>query len=578
MEIHHSTRGQAFARRAPHAVLAIGLAFSVGLGVWQARSNLTELERATGRMAERLADRCMAQLERAALGLRAARGFFMGAGVDDADTTHFQAYADSWQLSRHSPGVMGVGFIRRVAPDAEASFIAMAQRQGQPGFAVRALQPHEGERRIIQFIAPVESNRSAIGLDIASEANRRGAAQAALSSETPVLTAPIRLMQSRPNSSQGVLMLLRMPPLDGPAGFGIADGPAGFVYSPIQLDELLASAELQPEALSLGVRDIAPDGTATDFGLGDPGVPPLAQVPAAVVERQIMGRTWQLTVRPRPAFAATIPARSPVGMGLLAAFVSMLLAALVQAWVALRQRAVDAERQAVELRELVEERSEMLRVLAHEVRQPLNNASAALQAAQRELERRPDGPAMRPVMAARGVLSEVVTGLDNTLAVAALLASGKASHDDIDIDTLLQIAVADAQPSHIGRLRIDRVCATRTAVMDLNLMRLALRNLLANALAYSPPESPVVLRVLDSDDPLAMIFEVESAGPAIADDLAPQLFERGTRGATSADKPGSGLGLYIVRRVMQLHQGSVALARNEAQCVVFRLVVPQALD
>ena len=52
-------------------------------------------------------------------------------------------------------------------------------------------------------------------------------------------------------------------------------------------------------------------------------------------------------------------------------------------------------------------------------------------------------------------------------------------------------------------------------------MRLALRNLLANALRCSPPGSEVVVRVSDSTRPLALILDVEDHGPGIPADRLP---------------------------------------------------------
>jgi signal transduction histidine kinase len=106
----------------------------------------------------------------------------------------------------------------------------------------------------------------------------------------------------------------------------------------------------------------------------------------------------------------------------------------------------------------------------------------------------------------------------------------------------------------------------------MSLMRLALRNLLSNALKHGPAGTPVRVRLSDSDHPLALVIEVSDAGMGIAPDVVPRLFDRGARGA----RGGHGLGLYIVRRVMELHEGRVELASNEPGRVTMRLVVVQS--
>ena len=253
---------------------------------------------------------------------------------------------------------------------------------------------------------------------------------------------------------------------------------------------------------------------------------------------------------------------------------------LKQAQAALeRERALRAqfEQQAEHLRELLRERSEMLDVLAHEVRQPLNNASAALQSAAAILANVGDTTAAARMSRAQVVIGEVTAGVDNTLAVASLLARpDPLGRTDCDVDTLIAVAIGDMPAAERGRINVHRATPTRTASMDMSLMRLALRNLLSNALKYSAPGSPVEVRVTDSDDPLALIIDVADRGKGVEPQVLPRLFERGTRGTEAHSESSHGLGLYIVRRVMELHGSTVQLHRNSPQGTTMRLVVEQS--
>ena len=169
-------------------------------------------------------------------------------------------------------------------------------------------------------------------------------------------------------------------------------------------------------------------------------------------------------------------------------------------------------------------------MLAHEVRQPLNNASAALQSALSACSAE-DGAAER-VTRAQAVIRQIVDSLDNTLG-RHRAASQRAGLDprDADVGALIELSLGDLDAARRSRVRIERVSPTRTASMDIGLMRLALRNVLGNALAYSPAGSEVVLRVVDSDEPLALVFEIADRGPGIPAELMPRLFERGARGS-----------------------------------------------
>jgi signal transduction histidine kinase len=280
-----------------------------------------------------------------------------------------------------------------------------------------------------------------------------------------------------------------------------------------------------------------------------------------------------------------------IGLGLVAGLYSNVgfLGIVVES---ARQRetrqAADLARQQL-LREQAEEHSlhltqqlgreeEVLRLLAHEVRQPLHNAMAVLQGARAGLRqaRDPDTVTER-IERAQLVIHQIVGTLDNTLAATALLASQHpVARHDADIDMLVSMSIADLPLAAQSRIQVARHTSTRTASLDPSLMRLALRNLLSNACTYAGPDSPVHLSLSDRDDPLALVIEVSDQGPGIEPPMRGQLFEAGTRGKHGL--PGHGLGLYVVRRVMELHGGTVRWEPNRPSGSVFRLVIPQGRD
>jgi len=237
----------------------------------------------------------------------------------------------------------------------------------------------------------------------------------------------------------------------------------------------------------------------------------------------------------------------------------------------------DIELRAQELSDLLVERSEMLDVLAHEVRQPLNNASAALQSAQAALVTvAPSGLTQR-LERAQSVLQQVRSSIDNTLAAASLLAGpGTINRIDMDIDTFVQVCIQDLGETDQARVRVDRLTATRTASMDLGLMRLALRNLLLNAVRHSPPGTPIVVRLADSDEPLALLIDVIDQGTGFDPQVLPHLFERGAQGQNNHG--GRGLGLYLVRRILEMHGGQARLLLQSAAGSTIRMILPPQED
>ncbi|MDR2333181.1 MAG: PAS domain-containing sensor histidine kinase [Burkholderiaceae bacterium] len=232
---------------------------------------------------------------------------------------------------------------------------------------------------------------------------------------------------------------------------------------------------------------------------------------------------------------------------------------------------------------MLTEHNEMLQLLSHEIRQPLNNASAAMQATMKaidDLHLKDTDPATKALTRAEHVLQQVIGTLDNTLAAGTILAvGGKASSSsDTDLPTLIRLVMHDIAADQRPRIDTQWHTDTRTVQLHPGLMRLTIRNLLNNALAYAPENSQVALRISESDDPLALIVEVLDSGPGISEELRPRLFEKGSRGSDTRNRSGAGLGLFIVRSVVQLHHGTVEALPNEPQGTIMRLVLPQGLD
>jgi len=108
--------------------------------------------------------------------------------------------------------------------------------------------------------------------------------------------------------------------------------------------------------------------------------------------------------------------------------------------------------------------------------------------------------------------------------------------------------------------------------VDRRLTRLALKQLLDNALKYSPPGLPVDVRVLD--DGGSALLEVTDYGPGIAPRDQGRVFERFYRGdAARTQITGSGLGLTIADSIVRAHQGALTVTSRPGE-TTFRISLP----
>jgi two-component system sensor histidine kinase KdpD len=113
--------------------------------------------------------------------------------------------------------------------------------------------------------------------------------------------------------------------------------------------------------------------------------------------------------------------------------------------------------------------------------------------------------------------------------------------------------------------------------LDRRLLRLALKQVLDNALKYSPPRSPVTIRVSNapvSNGNHAINFEITDHGQGIPTREQGRLFERFYRSPSVKNQiPGFGLGLAIANTIVQAHHGELTVDSRPGE-TTFRVTLP----
>jgi len=316
-------------RRLAAAVFVLGTLFTAAATIWQLRQNEAEAATRFAAVTQRVAAQVATRMQIYQYGLRGARGAFITAGAQ-FNRQRFHDYSATRDIEREFPGAHGFGVIRRVAAEDEADFIVAAQRDGWPDFAIRWIEPHAGERYVIQYIEPVEGNRAAVGLDIASERNRREAAEASMLSGAATLTGPITLVQNVGQPEQSFLLLMPIYRPGAPTATAAEREAAaiGWAYAPLIVDEVLKGFDLSDGQVTLSLRDHAADDQRPFFA--SPGSDrPAAAGLSRRVSLSVFGRRWDVDVRATPAFERQLSQADPRKIAGTGAGFAGLLALLV---------------------------------------------------------------------------------------------------------------------------------------------------------------------------------------------------------------------------------------------------------
>ena len=222
-------------------------------------------------------------------------------------------------------------------------------------------------------------------------------------------------------------------------------------------------------------------------------------------------------------------------------------------------QALETMRRKLEGKDYVER---YVQALTHEMKGPLaaiRGAAELLQEPLPEAERR----RFAANVAEQG--GRLTAMIDKLLALAAVEQRGwLQQRAPVAVAALCEEAARDLQPvlaAHGLVLAAAPVPAGLAVEGDGFLLRQALRNLLDNAIAFSPPGSRIALAATAVDGEVRIT--VADAGPGIPDYARERVFERFYSLPRGDGRRSSGLGLPFVREVARLHGGEVALQPRE---------------
>jgi signal transduction histidine kinase/CheY-like chemotaxis protein len=223
------------------------------------------------------------------------------------------------------------------------------------------------------------------------------------------------------------------------------------------------------------------------------------------------------------------------------------------------------------------EKDEFVAMISHEIRSPLNAILGWAQTLQQtHLDPTVTSRALESIE--RNARTQVQL-LEDLLDISRAIA-GKLRLDirPVDLRRSLEAALEPTRPAAKAKsITVDVHCDLRGALVtgDADRLQQIFWNLLSNAVKFTPPNGRVAVSVqrLNSNVEVTIC----DSGIGIPADFLPYVFERFTQANTSSTRRhgGLGLGLAIVRHLVELHGGSIAAdSRGEAQGSTFTVKFP----
>jgi two-component system sensor histidine kinase HydH len=263
---------------------------------------------------------------------------------------------------------------------------------------------------------------------------------------------------------------------------------------------------------------------------------------------------------PRSAEALRASASRALAAGGVAAVVLILAALGVVRWTlrrAARERQLEHERRLASL-------GQMSAVLSHEIRNPLASLKGNAQLLARSLAHDEKGHAKAQRVVAEAIRLESLT---NDLLEFAR--SGEIHRADVDPATVLTEVARELESDREEGSRIQVVTSAAPSrwSLDADRIRQVLTNLLENALQAGEGEVVAEARL----DGKNLLFRVRDHGAGIDEAHRERLFEPFYTQRTQ----GTGLGLAVCRRLVELHGGTITASNHPDGGAVFEVALPR---
>lgn len=235
------------------------------------------------------------------------------------------------------------------------------------------------------------------------------------------------------------------------------------------------------------------------------------------------------------------------------------------------QRAVTEERN-----QAAEAHRRFVQRLDHELKNPLT----AMRIGLADLRGGPLKPPQQETVAGVAAQADRLGRLAGDLRKLAELEARRLERSMIEVGPMLEEIVEliqglPAAADHRVTLSVPRAPWPLPPVPgDRDLIFLAVYNLVDNALKFTRANDTVEVRARASEDGTGIVIEVADTGLGVPEEEQPHIFEELYRGQQARGITGSGLGLALVKAVVERHGGSVVMRSRPGQGSVFSLRLP----
>jgi len=243
-----------------------------------------------------------------------------------------------------------------------------------------------------------------------------------------------------------------------------------------------------------------------------------------------------------------------------------------------RQQAEASQIKLIQEKELSELKLQLFSMVSHEFRTPLSLILGSAQLLGESIKHQVEPAKLKNLYRIQSS-AKMITQLLSDILTLARADAGKleCSLECVEMQTFCLNLVEDFQLFSGSKrsLKFTQKGNCAHAYVDEKLLYSILSNLLSNAIKYSLPDSVVHFTLICEPD--VVIFQVRDEGIGIPSEALAQLYEPFSRGSNAKEFLGTGLGLAVVKKCLELHSGAITVNSELGVGTTFTVRIPQMI-
>lgn len=506
--------------------------------------------------------------------LESANGLFLASS--EVDRSEWKDFYENYEIPTRFPGLQGIAYAERVPASALEAHQNKLRAEGFSDYRVTPV----GERDLyVPIVYPITEvtaanykTLSGFGFDIASDPARRQALDTADRSGEATVTGKLTLINNQKTEPAFIIYQPLHKRSDKTA-------IAGYAYAPFTAKSFFEGIfGEQGKKTSLGFKiydeKVAPDRALYENNL-------YGQIPSgvAIISRplKVTGRTWIAEYKAPDSIISDANRRNPTATLIAGVIFSALIAGLVLSLLMARTRSLAL----AENKELQRAKDDLLSIASHQLRTPATGVKQYIGMLR-------EGYAGKVPRPQKKLLDEAYASNERQLGI---------------IDEILHVARIDTGRLILAKERVairgvidlilrEQASAIKTqklliltafpkkiiyANVDIQYMRMAIENIISNAIKYTPPAGTVTIKIKRQGEFVAI--SIADSGVGIDKKDIDKLFQKFSRipNELSRQTAGSGVGLYIAKQIVDMHGGAIDVHSQPGKGTTFTILLPLSL-